>query len=94
MIINIYVLLKKHSINFLTNLLILKNLKKNNYNLILVIVDKITQIIHHKPEQTIIKIAKIVKVIINVVLRYHKFVKSILCNKSTLFMLIFWLSLS
>ena len=66
--------------DFIISLPILANWKDNNYNLILVIVDRLTKMVHYKPIKVTIKISGLAKVIINIVVRYHGVLESIMTN--------------
>lgn len=66
----------------MTSLPILKNWKKDDYNLILVIVDKLTKIIYYKLVKTIINIVKLVNLIIRIFIKYYSLLNSILSNNS------------
>lgn len=80
-------------INFVTGLPILKNWKKDDYNLIQVMVDNLTKIIYYKLIKTTIDVTRQTLVIIDVVLRQDCIVYFIMSNKSMLFLSLFWLSL-
>ena len=58
---------------FITGLQILINKKRDNYDSILVIIDRLTKIVYYKPVKIIINILGLVEVIINVVIRHHSF---------------------
>lgn len=77
----------------MTNLLILKDLKKDSYNLILFIIDKIIKIVHYKLNKNIIDVVELIKVIINLVIRYYGLSNSIIYDESMLFILKFLLFL-
>ena len=79
--------------NFVTGLPISTNWKKDSYDSILVIVDRLTKMIHYKPVKIIIDVPGFSKVIINMVIQNHCFLDSIVTNRSSLFILKFWLSL-
>lgn len=71
--------------NFIITLLISKDLKGNNYNFIIVIVNKLTKIVYYKPVKTIINLAGLVEVIINIIVRYYSLSNSIINYKNALF---------
>ena len=52
--------------DFVTSLPILTNWKKDSYNSILVVVDRLTKMIHYKPVKTTIDALKLAEVIIDV----------------------------
>lgn len=76
---------QKLSIYFVTNLPILKDQKKNNYNSILVIVNKLTKIVYQNPIKTTINLAKLAKIIIYMIIKYYNLWDSIISNKNLLF---------
>lgn len=76
---------KNLSMTFIIGLLISKNLKRNSNNFILVIVNKLTKIISYKSVKTIINIAKIAKIIINMYVRYFCLPNYIISNRCALF---------
>ena len=79
--------------NFVTDLPILTDWKKNSYNLILVIIDRLLKIVYYKLIKVIIDAPGLSEVIINVVVRYHDFLDSIITNQRLLFTSKFWLLL-
>ena len=79
--------------NFVTGLPILTDWKGDNYNSILVIVDRLTKMVHYKPLKVIIDALGLAEVIINVVVRHHGLPNSIITNWGSLFILKFWSSL-
>ena len=84
---------KDLSIDFIISLLISMDWKGNSYDSIFVIINWLTKMIYYKPVKVIINAVGIVKVIINVVIRYHNFSDSIIINQMLLFISKFWLLL-
>lgn len=66
--------------NFVIDLSVLKNQKKDIYNLILVIVNKLFKMFYYKQVKTMINIAKLANIDIN----HHSFSNSIISYKSAL----------
>lgn len=62
---------KNLSIDIVTGLFISTNWKIEAYDLILVIVNRLTKIIYHKSIKVLIDAPGLVKVIINTVIKYH-----------------------
>ena len=79
--------------NFVTDLPILINWKRDNYNFILVIVDQLVKIIYYKPVKITINASKQAKVIINLIIWHYNLLNLIVTNKSLLFTSKFWLLL-
>ena len=84
---------KDLSIDFVISLLILTDWKKNNYNLIFVIIDRLIKIGYYKLVKVTINTPSLVKLIINIMMRYHGLLNSIITNWRLLFTLKFWLLL-
>ena len=84
---------KDLSIDFVTGLPISIDWKRDSYNSILVIVNRLTKIVHYKPVKIIIDILGLVKVIINVVIQHHGLPDSIVTDRGSLFTSKFWSSL-
>ena len=80
-------------IDFVTGLSISINWKEDSYDFILVIVDWLTKIIHYKSVKITINASRFAEVIIDMVMRHHGLLDSIMINKGTLFILNLWLSL-
>lgn len=66
------------------------NWKEECYNVILVIIDRLTKMIHYTLVKTTIDVVDLVKIIIDIVIRQHEFPESIVSNKSLLYILKFW----
>ena len=67
-------------IDFVIGLLILADWKGHSYNLILVIVKKLTKIVHYVPVKVMINTRYLVEVIINVVICHHGVLESIVTD--------------
>ena len=76
--------------DFVTGLSISTDWKGESYDSILVIVDRLTKMVHYKPVKITIDAPGLAKVIINVVIRHHGLPDSIVTNKGSLFTLKFW----
>ncbi len=84
---------KDLSIDFVTGLSISADWKGDSYDLILVIVDRLTKMVHYVPVKITIDAPDLAKMIINVVVRHHGVLESIVTNQSSLFTSKFWFSL-
>ncbi len=84
---------KDLTIYFMTDFPISVDWKGNNYNSILVIVDRLIKIVHYEPVKVMIDILGIAKEIINVIMHHHGVPESILTDQGLRFTLIFWTSL-
>ncbi len=62
---------KDLSIDFVTSLPISADWKSDSYDLILVIVDRLTKMVYYEPVKVTINVPDLAKVIINVVVRHH-----------------------
>ena len=71
---------KDLSMDFMTGLPISTDLKGENYDLILVIIDKLTKMVHYEPVKIIINAPSLAEVIINVVIRHHGLLDSIITD--------------
>lgn len=69
---------------------LLVNCKADNYDVILVIVNRLTKMVYYKSIKIIIDVASLVEVIINVVVRYHSLSESIISNFGSLLTSKFW----
>lgn len=65
---------------FVIGFLILTNWKAKSYDSILVIVKQFTKTIHYEPFKVTIDILDLAKMIINVVVRYHRVLGSIVTD--------------
>lgn len=70
---------------FMTSLLKLTNWKDDNYNSILVIIDRLTNMVYYEPIKTNIDIPRLVKVIIDMMVKYLSFPNLIVTNRSSIF---------
>lgn len=76
-----------------TSLLISNHLKKNGYNLILVIVNRLKKLIHEKHVKNCNNVSGMTKLIIYVIVKYNNLSGFIISNRSILFTFKFWLLL-
>ena len=81
---------KDLSMNFVMDLPILTDWKWDNYDSILVIINRLTKMVHYKPVKITINASPLAKVIINVVMRHHSLPDSIVINRGLLFTSKFW----
>ena len=79
--------------NFVTGLPILTDWKGDSYDSILVIVDRLIKMVHYEPVKVTIDAPGLAKVIINVVVRHHGLLTSIVTDRGSFFTSKFWLSL-
>ena len=79
--------------DFITKLPIFTNWKSETYDLILVIIDRLTKIIYYKPIKMIIDTLALVKVIIKIKVWYHGLSDLIVTDWGSVFISKFWLSL-
>ncbi len=79
--------------DFVTGLPISADWKGDSYDLILVIVDRLTKMVHYVPVKVTIDAPSLAEVIINVVVRHHGVPESIVTDRSSLFTSKFWSSL-
>ena len=76
---------KDLSMDFVTSLPLSAGWKSNNYDLILVIVDRLTKMVHYEPVKVIIDTPGLAEVIINMVVQHHGLPDSIISNRRTIF---------
>ena len=76
--------------DFVTDLPILTDWKRDSYDSILVIVDRLTKIVHYELVKVIIDTPSLAKVIIDVVIRYHNLPDLIVINQGSFFTSKFW----
>ena len=81
---------KDLSIDFITGLPILTDWKRDSYDLILVIVDRLTKMVHYKSVKVTIDTQGLAKVIIDVVVKHHDLSDSIITDRGLLFTSKFW----
>ena len=79
--------------DFVTGLPQSTDWRSNSYNSILLIINRLTKMVHYKPVQTIIIELALAEVIFNVVVRHHGLFDSIISNRGLKFMSKFWFSL-
>lgn len=76
--------------DFLTGFLLSTDWKRDSYDVIFVIVDRLTKIVYYKSVKTIVDTAGLRKIIINVVVWHHSFFQSIVNDQGLLFSSKFW----
>ena len=79
--------------DFVTGLPLSADWKGDSYNSILVIVDRLTKIVHYEPVKVTIDAPGLAEVIIDVVVRHHGLPDSIVTDRGSLFTSKFWSSL-
>ena len=84
---------KDLSIDIVTGLPISTNWKGDSYNSILVIVDRLIKMVYYKPVKITIDAPGFTEVIIDIVVRHHSLLDSIMKDRGCLFTLKFWSSL-
>ena len=84
---------KDLSIDFVIGLPLSADWKSDSYNLILVIVDWLTKMVHYKPVKVTIDAPRLAEVIIDVVVWHHGLLDSIVTDRGLLFTSKFWSSL-
>lgn len=82
---------KNFLIDFVTELSISINWKGDNYNFILVIINRLVKMIYYKPVKVTIDTQRLAKVILNIIVWYHVLPNFILIDRGLLFTLKFWL---
>ena len=80
-------------INFVTGLPMLTNYKRDSYDSILIIVNRLTKMIYYKPVKVTIDALGLAEVIIDIVVRYHGLPDLIITNQESFFTSKFWLLL-
>ena len=66
--------------------------KGNSYNLILVIVNRVTKMEYYEPVKFTTDVSRLTKVIINMVMQYHGLLNSIISDRGAIFISKFWFS--
>ena len=84
---------KDLSMDFVTGLPISTDWKGDSYDLILVIVDQLTKMIHYEPVKVTIDAPGLAEVIIDMVVRHHGLPDLIVTDRRSLFTSKFWSSL-
>ncbi len=79
--------------DFVTGLPISTNWKGDTYDSILVIVDRLTKMVHYEPVKVTIDATGLVEVILDVVVRHHGLPDSIVSDRGSVFTSKFWSSL-
>ena len=75
--------------DFVTGLSISTNWKRDSYNSILVIIDRLTKMIHYKPVKITINAPRLAELIIDIVVRHHGLPNLIVTDRGSLFILKF-----
>ena len=81
---------KDLSMDFVTGLPVSIDWKGDSYNSILVIVNQLTKMVHYKLVKITVNASGLVEIIIDVVVRHHRFLDLIVTNKGFLFNSNFW----
>ncbi len=76
--------------DFVTGLPISADWKGNNYDSILVIVDRLTKMVYYKPVKVTINASSLAEVIIDMVVRHHGVPESIVTDRGSLFTSKLW----
>ena len=76
--------------DFVTGLLVSIDWKKDSYDSILVIVNQLTKMVHYKPVKITLNTPGVAEIIIDVVVRHHRLLHSIVTDKSSFFTSKFW----
>ena len=84
---------KDLSMDFVTGLPVSTNWKGETYDSILVIVDRLTKMVHYEPVKVTIDAPGLAEVIIDVVVRHHGLPDSIVSDRGSVFTSKFWSSL-
>ena len=81
---------KDLSMDFVTGLSLSSNWKNDSYELILVIVNWLTKMVHYKPLKVTIDAPRLAKVILDVIVWHHGLPDSIVTNRGSFFIAKFW----
>ena len=81
---------KDLSMDFVTGLPLSADWKGDSYDSILVIVDRLTKMVHYEPVKVTINAPELAEVIIDVVVRYNGLSDSIISDQRVIFMSKFW----
>ena len=84
---------KDLSMDFVIGLPVSTDWKGESYDSILVIVDRLTKMVHYEPVKVTIDAPGLAEVILDVVVRHHGLPDSIVCDRGSLFTSKFWSSL-
>ena len=85
--------LKNLLIEFIMGLPISMDWEEDSYNSILVIINWLTKMVHYKLVKDTLNVSNFAEVIINIVIKHHGLLNSIITNWGLLFISKFWLSL-
>ena len=77
-------------IDFVTGFPLFDDWKGNSYDSILVIVDRLTKIVHYEPIKVTINAPRLAEVIMDVVIRHHGLPDSIISERGAIFTSKFW----
>ena len=80
-----YLLLKKFINKFCHQVTNFDGLEKNNYDSILIIIDRLTKMVYYKPVKITINTSDLAEIIINIMVRYYGFLDLIVTNQRLLF---------
>ena len=76
--------------NFVTRIPISTNWKRNNNDSILVIIDRLTKMVHYKPVKIIIDASELAEVVIDMVVSHYGLPNLIVTDRGALFTSKFW----
>ena len=76
--------------DFVTGLPVSADRKSDNYDSILVIVDRLTKMVHYKPVKVTINAPGLAEVIIDVIVQHHGLPDSIVTDRGSFFNSKFW----
>ncbi len=79
--------------DFVTGLPVSTNWKGETYDSILVIVDRLTKMVHYEPVKVTIDAPALAEVIIEAVMRHYSLLDSIISDRGSVFTSKFWSSL-
>ena len=79
--------------NYVTGLPLSSDWKDDSYNLIFVIVDRLTKMVYYKPVKVTINTLELAEVIIDMVVQHHGLLDSIISDWKSIFTSKFWSSL-
>ena len=77
-------------IDFITGLQILTDWKRDNYNSILVIINRFTKMVYYKSVKITIDAPGFIEIIVDIVVKHYSLLDSIVTNRGLLFNLKFW----
>ena len=75
---------------FVTGVVLSADWKGDNYNLIVIIVNRLTKMVHYKPVKVTINALGLEEIIIDMVVWYHGLPDSIISDREAIFMSKFW----